>query len=76
LLWESISLWRVSRLRETRGDLAKFWNSVRWQVGHGRIEALLRLDRIALNALREIRLASGFFIELVTARASVRQDSD
>jgi hypothetical protein len=76
LLWESVSLWRVSRLRETRRDLAKFWISVRWQVGHGRIEALLRLDRIALNALREIRLASGFFIELATARTSVRQDSD
>ena len=72
----TFSLWRVSRLRETRRDLAKFWISVRWQVGHGRIEALLRLDRIALNALREIRLASGFFIELVTARASVRQDPD
>ena len=76
LLWESVSLWRVSRLRETRRDLAKFWISVRWQVGHGRIETLLRLDRIAINALREVRLTSGFFIELVTARASVRQDSD
>jgi hypothetical protein len=76
LLWENVSLGRAGRLRETRRDLAKYWIGVRWQVSHGRIGTLLRLDRIALNALREVRLASGFFMELATAGASAPQDPD
>lgn len=65
LLWENVSLRGASGLRETRRDLAKFWIGLRWQAGHGRIQSLLRVDRIALNALREVRLASGFFIALI-----------
>jgi Zn-dependent protease len=34
--------------------------------GQGRIRSLLRLDRIALNALRDVRLVSGFVIALIT----------
>ena len=39
---------------------------MRWRLRHGRIEGLLRLDRIALNAYRELRLASRFLRALVT----------
>jgi radical SAM superfamily enzyme YgiQ (UPF0313 family) len=75
LLCENVALWRVSRLRETRRDLAAFWIGVRWQVGRGRIQTLLRLDRMVLNAFREIRLASGFFIALIGAGAGAPQNS-
>ena len=67
LLWEKLALFRVSGLRQTRRDLAKFWMGMRWGLRHGRIQVLLRLDRIVLNALQEVRLASGFLIALVTA---------
>jgi hypothetical protein len=39
---------------------------MRWRLRHGRIEGLLRLDQIAVNAYRELRLASGFLMALVT----------
>jgi hypothetical protein len=39
---------------------------MRCRLRHGRIEELLRLDRIALNAYRELHLASGFLMALVT----------
>ncbi len=67
LLWEKASLWRVIRLRQTRRDLARFWVGVAWRLRHGRVEALLRVDQLALNALREIRLAAGFLNALLTA---------
>jgi hypothetical protein len=67
LLWEKLALFRVSGLRQTRRDLAKFWMGMRWGLRHGRVQVLLRLDRIVLNALQEIRLVSGFLIALVTA---------
>jgi len=74
LLREKVSVLRVSRLRQTRRDLAKFWIGVRWRLRHGRSEALLRVDQIALNALREIRLAAGFLIALAMAEShEVRQ---
>jgi hypothetical protein len=66
LFCEQASLLRVSRLRQTRRDLARFWIAVRWQLRHGRIWTLLRVDRIALNALREVRLAAGFLTALMT----------
>jgi radical SAM superfamily enzyme YgiQ (UPF0313 family) len=66
LLWEHVALFRVSQLCDSRRDLAKFWIRMRWLLRHGRIEGLLRLDQIALNAYRELRLASGFLMALVT----------
>jgi hypothetical protein len=39
---------------------------MRWRLRHRRVAALLRLDEIALNAYRELRLASGFLRALVT----------
>jgi radical SAM superfamily enzyme YgiQ (UPF0313 family) len=66
LFREQASLLRVSSLCQTRRDLARFWISVRRQFRHGRIWTLLRVDRIALNALREIRLAAGFLTALMT----------
>jgi hypothetical protein len=65
LLWEQSSLLRVSRLRQTRRDLARFWIELRWRLGHGQIGTLLRADRIALNVLREICLATGFLNALI-----------
>ncbi len=60
---------RVSRLRETRRDLARFWIGVRCQVRQGQIGTVLWAGRIALNALREIRLAAGFLTALMTGGA-------
>jgi radical SAM superfamily enzyme YgiQ (UPF0313 family) len=60
-LWKAkLSLVQASRLRETRRDLHLFWDRLR----RGRIDALVRFDRIALNALREVRIAAGFFLAL------------
>lgn len=67
LLWEKVSVVQAGRLRETRRDLSLFWNGVRQRLRQGRVDTLLRLDRLALNALREVRLATGFFIALATA---------
>jgi hypothetical protein len=69
LLRERASLLRVSRLRQTRRDLARFWIGVRRQVRQGQIGTVLWAGRIALNALREIRLAAGFLTALMTGGA-------
>jgi hypothetical protein len=69
LLRERTSLLRVSCLRQTRRDLARFWIGVRRQLRQDRIGTVLRIDRLALNALREIRLAAGFLMALMTAGA-------
>ena len=66
LLREKLSVLRASHLRETRYDLSRYWAGVRQRVRHGRLEVLLRVDRMALNGLREIRLVTGFFIALAT----------
>jgi hypothetical protein len=66
LFRERASLLRVSRLRQTRRDLARFWIGERRQFRQGRIGTLLRAGRIALNALREIRLAAAFLTALMT----------
>jgi hypothetical protein len=60
-LWTAkLSVLHASRLRETRSDLHAFWDRLRAR----RAGALLRLDRIALNALREVRITAGFFVAL------------
>ncbi|MGH9460975.1 MAG: radical SAM protein [Vicinamibacteria bacterium] len=64
LVREKLSILRVSRLRETRRDLESFWGGVHGRVRRGRLWVLLRVDRISLNFLREIRLTTGFFIAL------------
>jgi hypothetical protein len=64
LLEVKLSVLQVSRLRETRSDLHGFWDRLRDRLRRGRVDALLRLDRIALNALREVRLTAGFFVAL------------
>lgn len=66
LLWQKLALWQVSALCQTRRDLAKYWLRLRWRLRHGRLEALLRLDQIAWNALREFRLAASFLLTLAT----------
>jgi hypothetical protein len=70
LFRERASLLRISRLRQTRRDLARFWIAVRRQFRHGQIRKALRVDRIALNALQEIRLAAGFLAALMTGAAT------
>jgi hypothetical protein len=69
LFREQALLSHVSRFRQTRRDLAKFWIAVRRQFLHGQIGAVLRVDRIALNAFREVRLAAGFLAALRTGGA-------
>jgi hypothetical protein len=69
LFREQASPLRVSRLRQTRRDLARFWIAVRRQFRHGQIRTVLRIDRIALNALREIRLAARFLAALMTGES-------
>jgi hypothetical protein len=69
LLREQVSLLRVSSLRQTRRDLARFWIGVRRQFPQGQIGTVLWAGRIALNALREIRLAAGFLTALTTGGA-------
>ena len=66
LLKGSFSVFRASALRQTRLDLVRFWIQMRRHLSQGRIQVLLRADRIALNALREIRLLAGFLIALAT----------
>lgn len=67
LLRVKASVWQVSRLRETRHDLATYWRGLRQRLRRGRLDVLLRLDRLAFNTLREVRVALGFFIALATA---------
>jgi hypothetical protein len=64
--WEQMALFQANQLCDSRRDLARFWTTVRWRLSHGRIEALLRLDQIALNAYRELRLASAFLKAMAT----------
>ena len=66
LWWEQVAPFRASPLCHSRRDLTRFWVQMRCRLRHGRIEELLRLDRIALNAYRELHLASGFLMALVT----------
>jgi hypothetical protein len=66
LLRKKISVVQGSRLRETRDDLSNYWTNVRHRIRRGRLEVLLRIDRMALNLLREVRLAMGFLIALST----------
>ena len=65
LWWEQVALFRANQLCDSRRDLARFWIRTRWLPGHGRMEALLRrVDQIALNGYRELRLASAFLMAL------------
>lgn len=64
LMAAKLSVLHASRLRETRSDLHCYWDRLRARLRKGRIDALLRIDRIALNALREVRLTAGFFVAL------------
>ena len=66
LLRKKLSVVQVSRLRETRDDLSNYWTNVRHRIRRGRLEVLFRIDRMALNLLREVRLATGFLIALAT----------
>ncbi len=64
LLKESLSIYGAGRLRSTRHDLNAFWSGLRERLRQGRIEALIRVDRIALCAVEEFRLAAGFLLAL------------
>jgi radical SAM superfamily enzyme YgiQ (UPF0313 family) len=64
ILKDRLSVVRVSDFHHSRADLSNYWRSVRDRLKRGRIDVLLRLDRIVLNALREVRVAAGFFVAL------------
>jgi Radical SAM superfamily len=76
LFRERASLLRVSCLRQTRRDLARFWIGVRREFRRGRIGTVLWAGRIALNALREIRLAASFLTALMTGGAIGKANSE
>jgi hypothetical protein len=76
LLRERASLLRVSCVRQTRRDLARFWIGVRRQLRQGRMGTVLRIDRLALNAFREVRLAAGFLMALTTGGAMGEASSE
>jgi hypothetical protein len=67
-LWLETREHRAPRLRETRRDLESYWNGLRSRLRQGKLAVLLRVDRIVLNGLREIRLASAFLFAFATAR--------
>jgi hypothetical protein len=66
LFMKKLSVLHASRLRETRDDLSRYWLGLRQRLRQGRIEVLLRVDRLALNGLRELRITTGFLIALAT----------
>jgi hypothetical protein len=66
LFMKKLSVLHASHFRETRDDLSRYWAGLRQRLRQGRIEVLLRVDRMALNGLREVRLATGFLIALAT----------
>jgi hypothetical protein len=76
LFRERASLLRVSCLRQTRRDLARFWIGVRREFRQGRIGTVLWAVRIALNALLEIRLAASFLTALMTGGAIGKTNSE
>ncbi len=76
LLEGKLSVLQVSRLRETRSDLTRYWARLRGRLRQGRVDALLRMDRIALNALREVRLTAGFFVALAAGNSESWETSD
>ncbi len=57
----------LASIRRTRRDLEIFWATILSRLRHGRIEVLLRVDAIVVNALREMRLASEFLTALVAS---------
>jgi len=67
LLKESLSIHGAARLRATRSDLNAYWESLRERLRQGRVQALVRVDRIAFHALQEFSLAAGFLLALATA---------
>jgi hypothetical protein len=56
-------------------DLALFWMDLRRRLRKGRIEALWRMDRILINAVREARLAAEFLAALMTGRTDLPGES-
>jgi radical SAM superfamily enzyme YgiQ (UPF0313 family) len=66
---EQASLLRVSRFRTTRRGEARFWLAIRRHFRNRQMGELLRIDRMALNGAREIRLAAGFLTALITGES-------
>jgi radical SAM superfamily enzyme YgiQ (UPF0313 family) len=70
LMLEGTASRQASRLSGSRRELAQFWTDIRRRLREGRIDALLRLDRIVLNGLREGLLAAEFFSALITRESA------
>jgi hypothetical protein len=66
LVYERFASFQVSPRWGSREDLTHFWTDIRRRLRQGRIEALVRVDRILMNAVRELRLAAGFLTALIT----------
>jgi len=66
LVLEGSASFHASRLLGSRGELAQFWTDIRRRLREGRIEALLRVDRIVWNGVRESLLAVEFMSALIS----------
>ena len=66
LVLEGYVCFHAGRLSGSRRELAQFWIDIGRRLRAGRVEALLRLDRILLNGLREGLLAAEFTSALIT----------
>lgn len=66
LFREPASLLWVGRLRQTRCDLPRFWIAVRRRPAIAKIGTVLRVDRIALNALQGSVWRLGSLMALMT----------
>jgi radical SAM superfamily enzyme YgiQ (UPF0313 family) len=68
LEFEELWLQTARGAYESRSEFARYWQGLRDRVKRGRIDALLRVDRIALHALREARITVGFFVALAAGK--------
>jgi hypothetical protein len=75
LAFERVASFRASQRWGSRMDLALFWMDLRRRLRKGRIEALWRMDRILINAVREARLAAEFLAALMTGRTDLPGES-
>ncbi len=65
LVYERFASFQLGPRWGSREELAQYWTDIRRRLRQGRIEAL-RVDRIVMNAVRELGLAVGFVTALIT----------
>jgi hypothetical protein len=71
LAFEWVASFRVSQWWGSRMNLALFWMDLGRRLRKGRIDALLRMDRILINGVHEARLAVEFLAALMTGHTDL-----